>query len=188
MIPVQTPSDALLNQIHAPQEMRDWFAAQKQLYEAAAQEALNEQKRLELKQREIDELKRKNDIEEQRTAELLRQGTKLDMVYALLNGLIDAHTEQHHNPMANMLSVMRQQLGYLIQAHQYLMAEYVKRPGVSQDALDLLSALGEQLRSFYTPQPMPSGKVAVFNLGDTSNSSQVNAPGANINKMNIGDR
>lgn len=173
--------------------LQDFYAAERLKAEAAAQDALNEQQRLlneqqrlTQKQAELAEIQRRNDLEEQRNLELLRQGARIDQLFALTNGLIDAYISNHHNPMMSIMQAVQYQVSMILQAQGYIVPELAQRLGNDPRLKDLARQIAEEVRQTQMSPPIPapaSGKTAVIHFGD----APVNAPGAKINTMNIGD-
>lgn len=173
--------------------LQDFYAAERLKAETAAQDALNEQQRLlneqqrlTQKQAELAEIQRRNDLEEQRNLELLRQGARIDQLFALTNGLIDAYISNHHNPMMSIMQAVQYQVSMILQAQGYIVPELAQRLGNDPRLKDLARQIAEEVRQTQMSPPIPapaSGKTAVIHFGD----APVNAPGAKINTMNIGD-
>ena len=173
--------------------LQDFYAAERLKAEAAAQDALNEQQRLlneqqrlMQKQAELAEIQRRNDLEEQRNLELLRQGARIDQLFALTNGLVDAYVSNHHNPMMSIMQAVQYQVSMILQAQGYIVPELAQRLGNDPRLKDLARQIAEEVRQTQMSPPIPapaSGKTAVIHFGD----APVNAPGAKINTMNIGD-
>lgn len=173
--------------------LQDFYAAERLKAETAAQDALNEQQRLlneqqrlMQKQAELAEIQRRNDLEEQRNFELLRQGARIDQLFALTNGLIDAYISNHHNPMMSIMQAVQYQVSMILQAQGYIVPELAQRLGNDPRLKDLARQIAEEVRQTQMSPPIPapaSGKTAVIHFGD----APVNAPGAKINTMNIGD-
>lgn len=173
--------------------LQDFYAAERLKAETAAQDALNEQQRLlneqqrlTQKQAELAEIQRRNDLEEQRNIELLRQGARIDQLFALTNGLIDAYISNHHNPMMRIMQAVQYQVSMILQAQGYIVPELAQRLGNDPRLKDLARQIAEEVRQTQMSPPIPapaSGKTAVIHFGD----APVNAPGAKINTMNIGD-
>ena len=173
--------------------LQDFYAAERLKAETAAQDALNEQQRLlneqqrlTQKQAELAEIQRRNDLEEQRNLELLRQGARIDQLFALTNGLVDAYISNHHNPMMSIMQAVQYQVSMILQAQGYIVPELAQRLGNDPRLKDLARQIAEEARQTQMSPPIPapaSGKTAVIHFGD----APVNAPGAKINTMNIGD-
>ena len=173
--------------------LQDFYAAERLKAETAAQDALNEQQRLlneqqrlMQKQAELAEIQRRNDLEEQRNFELLRQGARIDQLFALTNGLIDAYISNHHNPMMSIMQAVQYQVSMILQAQGYIVPELAQRLGNDPRLKDLARQIAEEVRQTQMSPPIhspASGKTAVIHFGD----APVNAPGAKINTMNIGD-
>ena len=173
--------------------LQDFYAAERLKAETAAQDALNEQQRLlneqqrlMQKQAELAEIQRRNDLEEQRNLELLRQGARIDQLFALTNGLIDAYISNHHNPMMSIMQAVQYQVSMILQAQGYIVPELAQRLGNDPRLKELARQIAEEVRQTQMSPPIPapaSGKTAVIHFGD----APVNAPGAKINTMNIGD-
>lgn len=173
--------------------LQDFYAAERLKAETAAQDALNEQQRLlneqqrlMQKQAELAEIQRRNDLEEQRNFELLRQGARIDQLFALTNGLVDAYISNHHNPMMSIMQAVQYQVSMILQAQGYIVPELAQRLGNDPRLKDLARQIAEEVRQTQMSPPIPapaSGKTAVIHFGD----APVNAPGAKINTMNIGD-
>ena len=173
--------------------LQDFYAAERLKAETAAQDALNEQQRLlneqqrlMQKQAELAEIQRRNDLEEQRNFELLRQGARIDQLFALTNGLIDAYISNHHNPMMSIMQAVQYQVSMILQAQGYIVPELAQRLGNDPRLKDLARQIAAEVRQTQMSPPIPapaSGKTAVIHFGD----APVNAPGAKINTMNIGD-
>lgn len=173
--------------------LQDFYAAERLKAETAAQDALNEQQRLlneqqrlMQKQAELAEIQRRNDLEEQRNLELLRQGARIDQLFALTNGLVDAYIHNHHNPMMSIMQAVQYQVSMILQAQGYIVPELAQRLGNDPRLKDLARQIAEEVRQTQMSPPIPapaSGKTAVIHFGD----APVNAPGAKINTMNIGD-
>lgn len=173
--------------------LQDFYAAERLKAETAAQDALNEQQRLlneqqrlTQKQAELAEIQRRNDLEEQRNLELLRQGARIDQLFALTNGLVDAYISNHHNPMMRIMQAVQYQVSMILQAQGYIVPELAQRLGNDPRLKDLARQIAEEVRQTQMSPPIPapaSGKTAVIHFGD----APVNAPGAKINTMNIGD-
>ena len=173
--------------------LQDFYAAERLKAEAAAQDALNEQQRLlneqqrlMQKQAELAEIQRRNDLEEQRNLELLRQGARIDQLFALTNGLVDAYVSNHHHPMMSIMQAVQYQVSMILQAQGYIVPELAQRLGNDPRLKDLARQIAEEVRQTQMSPPIPapaSGKTAVIHFGD----APVNAPGAKINTMNIGD-
>lgn len=173
--------------------LQDFYAAERLKAETAAQDALNEQQRLlneqqrlMQKQAELAEIQRRNDLEEQRNLELLRQGARIDQLFALTNGLVDAYISNHHNPMMSIMQAVQYQVSMILQAQGYIVPELAQRLGNDPRLKDLARQIAEEVRQTQMSPPIPapaSGKTAVIHFGD----APVNAPGAKINTMNIGD-
>lgn len=173
--------------------LQDFYAAERLKAETAAQDALNEQQRLlneqqrlTQKQAELAEIQRRNDLEEQRNIELLRQGARIDQLFALTNGLVDAYISNHHNPMMRIMQAVQYQVSMILQAQGYIVPELAQRLGNDPRLKDLARQIAEEVRQTQMSPPIPapaSGKTAVIHFGD----APVNAPGAKINTMNIGD-
>lgn len=173
--------------------LQDFYAAERLKAEAAAQDALNEQQRLlneqqrlTQKQAELAEIQRRNDLEEQRNLELLRQGARIDQLFALTNGLVDAYISNHHSPMMRIMQAVQYQVSMILQAQGYIVPELAQRLGNDPRLKDLARQIAEEVRQTQMSPPIPapaSGKTAVIHFGD----APVNAPGAKINTMNIGD-
>ena len=172
--------------------LQDFYAAERLKAETAAQDALNEQQRLlneqqrlMQKQAELAEIQRRNDLEEQRNLELLRQGARIDQLFALTNGLVDAYISNHHNPMMSIMQAVQYQVSMILQAQGYIVPELAQRLGNDPRLKELARQIAEEVRQTQMSQPIPapaSGKTAVIHFGD----APVNAPGAKINTMNIG--
>lgn len=173
--------------------LQDFYAAERLKAETAAQDALNEQQRLlneqqrlTQKQAELAEIQRRNDLEEQRNIELLRQGARIDQLFALTNGLVEAYISNHHNPMMRIMQAVQYQVSMILQAQGYIVPELAQRLGNDPRLKDLARQIAEEVRQTQMSPPIPapaSGKTAVIHFGD----APVNAPGAKINTMNIGD-
>lgn len=173
--------------------LQDFYAAERLKAETAAQDALNEQQRLlneqqrlMQKQAELAEIQRRNDLEEQRNLELLRQGARIDQLFALTNGLVDAYISNHHNPMMSIMQAVQYQVSMILQAQGYIVPELAQRLGNDPRLKDLARQIAEEVRQTQMSPPIPapaSGKTAVIHFGD----APVNAPGAKINTMNIGE-
>ena len=173
--------------------LQDFYAAERLKAETAAQDALNEQQRLlneqqrlMQKQAELAEIQRRNDLEEQRNLELLRQGARIDQLFALTNGLVDAYISNHHNPMMSIMHAVQYQVSMILQAQGYIVPELAQRLGNDPRLKDLARQIAEEVRQTQMSPPIPapaSGKTAVIHFGD----APVNAPGAKINTMNIGE-
>lgn len=166
--------------------LQDFYTAERLKAEAAAQDALNEQQRLTQKQAELAEIQRRNDLEEQRNLELLRQGARIDQLFALTNGLVDAYISNHHSPMMRIMQAVQYQVSMILQAQGYIVPELAQRLGNDPRLKDLARQIAEEVRQTQMSPPIPapaSGKTAVIHFGD----APVNAPGAKINTMNIGD-
>lgn len=173
--------------------LQDFYAAERLKAETAAQDALNEQQRLlneqqrlMQKQAELAEIQRRNDLEEQRNLELLRQGARIDQLFALTNGLVDAYISNHHSPMMRIMQAVQYQVSMILQAQGYIVPELAQRLGNDPRLKDLARQIAEEVRQTQMSPPIPapaSGKTAVIHFGD----APVNAPGAKINTMNIGD-
>ena len=173
--------------------LQDFYAAERLKAETAAQDALNEQQRLlneqqrlTQKQAELAEIQRRNDLEEQRNLELLRQGARIDQLFALTNGLVDAYISNHHNPMMSIMQAVQYQVSMILQAQGYIVPELAQRLGNDPRLKDLARQIAEEVRQTQMSPPIPapaSGKTAVIHFGD----APVNAPGAKINTMNIGE-
>ncbi len=173
--------------------LQDFYAAERLKAETAAQDALNEQQRLlneqqrlTQKQAELAEIQRRNDLEEQRNLELLRQGARIDQLFALTNGLVDAYISNHHSPMMRIMQAVQYQVSMILQAQGYIVPELAQRLGNDPRLKDLARQIAEEVRQTQMSPPIPapaSGKTAVIHFGD----APVNAPGAKINTMNIGD-
>ena len=173
--------------------LQDFYAAERLKAETAAQDALNEQQRLlneqqrlTQKQAELAEIQRRNDLEEQRNLELLRQGARIDQLFALTNGLVDAYISNHHNPMMSIMHAVQYQVSMILQAQGYIVPELAQRLGNDPRLKDLARQIAEEVRQTQMSPPIPapaSGKTAVIHFGD----APVNAPGAKINTMNIGE-
>ena len=173
--------------------LQDFYAAERLKAETAAQDALNEQQRLlneqqrlMQKQAELAEIQRRNDLEEQRNFELLRQGARIDQLFALTNGLVDAYISNHHNPMMSIMQAVQYQVSMILQAQGYIVPELAQRLGNDPRLKELARQIAEEVRQTQMSPPIPapaSGKTAVIHFGD----APVNAPGAKINTMNIGD-
>lgn len=172
--------------------LQDFYAAERLKAETAAQDALNEQQRLlneqqrlMQKQAELAEIQRRNDLEEQRNLELLRQGARIDQLFALTNGLVDAYISNHHNPMMSIMQAVQYQVSMILQAQGYIVPELAQRLGNDPRLKELARQIAEEVRQTQMSPPIPapaSGKTAVIHFGD----APVNAPGAKINTMNIG--
>lgn len=157
---------------------------------AAAQDALNEQQRLAQKQQELDELRRKNDIdarknaiEEERNAEIMQQGARIEQLFALTTGIMDAYIAKHHEPLYSIMQTVLTQLGLILQSQNFILPELMKRlddPRLTETARQIIESLRQQA------QPPEPGKHVIVYAGDAP--TNVNAPGSNINKMNIGER
>ena len=173
--------------------LQDFYAAERLKAETAAQDALNEQQRLlneqqrlTQKQAELAEIQRRNDLEEQRNLELLRQGARIDQLFALTNGLVDAYISNHHSPMMRIMQAVQYQVSMILQAQGYIVPELAQRLGNDPRLKELARQIAEEVRQTQMSPPIPapaSGKTAVIHFGD----APVNAPGAKINTMNIGD-
>ena len=173
--------------------LQDFYAAERLKAETAAQDALNEQQRLlheqqrlTQKQAELAEIQRRNDLEEQRNIELLRQGARIDQLFALTNGLVDAYISNHHSPMMRIMQAVQYQVSMILQAQGYIVPELAQRLGNDPRLKELARQIAEEVRQTQMSPPIPapaSGKTAVIHFGD----APVNAPGAKINTMNIGD-
>ena len=164
--------------------LQDFFAAERLKAETAAQEALNEQQRLAQKQVELDELRRKNDIEEQRNRDIQRIIVKIDQMLALTTGITDAYIEKHHDPLYAIMQSVLTQLGLLLQSHNIILPEHAKRlgdPRLEAAALQLYETMIRQV------QP-PQGKSSSISIYAGDAPTTLNAPGSNIHRMNIGDQ
>lgn len=168
-------------------ELQDFFAAERLKAEAAVQNALNEQQRLAQQQEELAELTRKNNLEEQRNSELLRQGARIEQLYLLTTGLMDAYVSKHHEPLISIMQAVQYQVSMILQAQGYIVPELAQRLSNDPRLRELARQIAEEVRQMQmTPPvstPSPPGKTAVIHFGD----SPVNAPGANIKTMNIGE-
>ena len=173
--------------------LQDFYAAERLKAETAAQDALNEQQRLlheqqrlTQKQAELAEIQRRNDLEEQRNIELLRQGARIDQLFALTNGLVDAYISNHHSPMMRIMQAVQYQVSMILQAQGYIVPELAQRLGNDPRLKELARQIAEEVRQTQMSPPIPapaSGKTAVIHFGD----APVNAPGAKINTMTIGE-
>lgn len=161
--------------------LQDFYAAERLKAEAAAQDALNEQQRIAQKQEELDELRRKNDLEEQRNAELARQGSRIEQLFALTTGIMDAYIAKHHDPLYNIMQIVQHQVGMILQAQGYVVPELLQLLGNDPRLLDLSRRIAEEVQQQIARTPAKSSTVIY--AGDTPTT--LNAPGANIHRMNI---
>lgn len=180
----------VMNVIATNPALQNFYAAERLKAEAAAQDALNEQQRLAVKQAEIEELRRKNDIEQQhlaieeeRNAEIMRQGARIEQLFALTTGIMDAYIAKHHEPLYSIMQAVSTQLGLILQSQNIILPELLKRmddPRLASVAAQIVDALRRQSR------PQDGRGSTIIYAGDVP--TNVHAPGSNINTMNIGDR
>ena len=166
--------------------LQDFYAAERLKAETAAQDALNERQRLAQKEAELAEVKRRNDLEEQRNIELLRQGARIEQLYTLTMSLMDAYITKHHEPLIGIMHAVQYQVSMILQAQGYIVPELAQRLGNDPRLKELARQIAEEVRQTQMSPPIPapaSGKTAVIHFGD----APVNAPGAKINTMTIGE-
>lgn len=166
MLPnINIPSDSMASSVIA-----EFTAALQRQAELTAQELLQSQHELELKEKELEELHRKNNIEEERAAKLLYVSTKVEQLHALIAQYLDSYVQQHHEPITGSLAVIRSRIEAILQSLLYVI------PALLQNKTDeKLSRLQEQL--FYlmnNPQaidmpPNNSTTVVIDNSSKPSN-------------------
>lgn len=164
--------------------MRDYYTAERLKAETAALEAINEQKRIAQKQQDLDELRRKNDIEDQRNADIQRVIVKIDQILALTTGIVDAYIEKHHEPLYAIMQIVLTQLGLLLQSQNIILPELAKRLGDPRLEAAALQIYESMIRQIQPQTPQGKGNTIIY-AGDVPTT--LNAPGSNIHKMNIGD-
>ena len=86
--------------------------------------------------------------------------------------------------MMSIMQAVQYQVSMILQAQGYIVPELAQRLGNDPRLKDLARQIAEEVRQTQMSPPIPaSGKTAVIHFGD----APVNAPGAKINTMNIGE-